>query len=146
LILVDRQYVSVMLGNGDGTFQPPKDNSILSPSDTGNLGLGDFNHDGNLDVAVPEPPGSSGLGLLLGNGDGTFLEGAQYAVGSGSWVTVGDFNGDHKLDLAATVAGEHPAKISLGNADGAFQLGAAYFPTFPEGFGTAAGNGVGKVS
>jgi hypothetical protein len=143
LIFIDRQYVSVMLGNGDGRFQPPRDNTMFSPE--GNLGLGDFNHDGNLDVAVPEPPGSSGLGILLGNGDGTFREGAQYAVGSGGWVAVGDFNGDHKLDLATFALGPDPIQILLGNGDGTFQFGASYTAAFPASITTADVNGDGKL-
>src|SRR5581483_2951466 len=143
LIVVDGQYVSVMLGNGDGTFQPPKDNSIFSSNAP--LGLGDFDRDGNLDVAVPESPGGLGLGILLGNGDGTFREGAEYALGSASTVTVGDFNGDHKLDLAAIVAGSNPVQIFLGNGDGTFQLGASYFANYFAGLSNADVNGDGKV-
>src|SRR5581483_9992565 len=142
-IVVDGQYVSVMLGNGDGTFQPPKDNSIFSSNAP--LGLGDFDRDGNLDVAVPESPGGLGLGILLGNGDGTFREGAEYALGSASTVTVGDFNGDHKLDLAAIVAGSNPVQIFLGNGDGTFQLGASYFANYSAGLSNADVNGDGKV-
>jgi len=145
LIIVNRQYVSVMLGNGDGTFQPPIDNTILSPSDTGTLGLGDFNHDGNLDVAVPEPVGSAGLGILLGNGDGTFREGAQYAVGSVSAVAVADFNRDHKLDLAVIDAESNPIQVLLGNGDGTFQLGASYAATLAYGITTSDVNGDGKL-
>ena len=143
LIIEDAPSVSVMLGNGDGTFQPPRDNIMFSPE--GNLGLGDFNHDGNLDVAVPEPPGSSGLGILLGNGDGTFREGPQYAVGSGGWVAVGDFNGDHKLDLATFALGPDPIQILLGNGDGTFQFGASYTAAFPASITTADVNGDGKL-
>ena len=143
LIVVDGGYVSVMLGNGDGTFQPPKDNSIFSSNAP--LGVGDFDRDGNLDVAVPESPGRLGLGILLGNSDGTFREGAQYAVGSSSSVAVGDFNGDHKLDLVALVAGNSDVQILLGNGDGSFQLGASYSAGQVAAITTADVNGDGKL-
>ena len=87
--------ISVLLGNGDGTFQNPK--TTVTPELQGipqSLALADFNGDGKLDVA-------SGAGnvLLLGNGDGTFQ--APITLGSpGLGIAVGDFNGDGKPDLA----------------------------------------------
>src|SRR5207248_1928517 len=85
--------VSVLLGNGDGTFQPPRN----YPGVTHFVALGDFNGDGNLDVAGH---GAGGLSILLGNGDGTFQPGQTYAVGSfPQAVAVGDFNGDGIADL-----------------------------------------------
>jgi hypothetical protein len=96
--------VSVLLGNGDGTFQPAK---TVAPRNTGYLVAGDFNGDGHLDLAVADQD-SNGVSILLGNGDGTFQRAVQYAVaalGYPSAIVAGDFTGDGRIDLA--VAGSH---------------------------------------
>jgi hypothetical protein len=87
--------VSVLLGNGDGTFQTALATSTPElPSAIQSLALADFNGDGKLDVASGE-----GNMLLLGNGDGTFQ--TPYTLGAGgSGVAVGDFNLDGRPDLA----------------------------------------------
>src|SRR5262249_13172415 len=97
----------VLLGNGDGTFQPRIDSSSFSVSGTYPRGwtVGDFNGDGKLDVAATLPSTSANSGrytVLLGNGDGTFQAGivGPSVLGYARWVTAGDFNGDGKLDLA----------------------------------------------
>jgi hypothetical protein len=90
--------VSVLLGNGDGTFQ----NAMTSPAGYGTLSLavGDFNKDGKLDVATAN---YSNVQVLLGNGDGTFQAPTDIDVSSSpTSVAVGDFNGDGKLDLGVT--------------------------------------------
>src|SRR5207302_8124950 len=83
---------------GDSTFHSPLVNPNLPRLNE--LTAGDFNHDGNLDVAALDES-NGGIAILLGNGDGTFqapLHAAwQYPVDS---FVVGDFNGDGKLDLA----------------------------------------------
>jgi hypothetical protein len=93
----NQNRVSILLGNGDGSFQPASyfavDFTALA------VAVGDFNRDGILDLAV-----SSGYGLavLLGNGDGTFQAAHDYAAGSAGAVAVGDFNGDGFPDLAVS--------------------------------------------
>src|SRR5713226_1915786 len=98
--------VSVLLGNGDGTFQPP-----VSYSSGGQFALSvavaDTNGDGKPDLlVVNEYVGNGNLsngtvGVLLGNGDGTFQAAVTYGSGgkyAGS-VAVADLNGDGKPDL-----------------------------------------------
>jgi hypothetical protein len=118
--------VSVLLGNGDGTFQAPLNFSA------GNLPLsvavGDFNGDGIQDLAVANG-GFSGttVSVLLGNGDGTFQTAVSYAAGVGpASVAVGDFNRDGILDLAVANDEGNDVSVLLGNGDGTFQPAVNY--------------------
>jgi FG-GAP-like repeat/Abnormal spindle-like microcephaly-assoc'd, ASPM-SPD-2-Hydin len=116
------QNVSILLGNGDGTFQLPMQFSTnAQPTD---VIVGDFNNDGNPDVAICDTPYVS---VLLGNGDGTLqapldnnITFCSQAQGS---VAIGDFNGDHNLDL---VLAGYGAMVLLGNGDGTFQPAVEY--------------------
>jgi hypothetical protein len=116
--------ISVLLGNGNGTFQPRVNyevsNSILNPH---GVCVGDFNNDTNLDVAVGSFNGSS-AGVLLGNGNGTFQAAVAYPVGiSTAHIVTADFNGDTKLDLALTSTQNGATRILIGNGDGTFASG-----------------------
>ena len=112
--------ISVLLGKGDGTFQPAVNHLIGSFSFATNiLATGDFNGDGNPDLAiVNEGP----IGISLGNGDGTFQPQVMYAASAIS-VAVADINHDGKLDLVATGDDSTGAvvQVLLGNGDGTFQ-------------------------
>ncbi len=78
---------------------------------------GDFNGDQKTDLVIGSQ--SQNLGVLLGNGDGTFRSGGQYALSANSWVSAGDFNGDGKLDLVILRSGT--IVVAQGNGDGTFQ-------------------------
>jgi hypothetical protein len=114
--------VSVLLGNGDGTFQPP----VLVTGASGALVTGDFRGDGRTDLAGPA---GDGVEVLLGNGDGTFQSPARYEFGTYvDRVVAGDFNGDGRTDLAVANGYETAENNSgntlwvlLGNGDGTFQ-------------------------
>jgi hypothetical protein len=114
--------VSVLLGNGDGSFQKPL---VYPVSESSYLAVGDFNGDGKLDIAST---GADNLVyILLGNGDGTFQNPVSYTAGSSPQsVAVGDFNGDGKLDLAIGLQGESAVSVLLGNGDGSFQSPVQY--------------------
>lgn len=118
--IIDTPYVSVLLGNGDGTFRPPSDNeSFVGPQ---YLAVGDFNNDHKLDVAaVGFFGGSSGIGVLLGNGDGTLQSSLTDPLAfTPATVAVGDFNQDGNLDAAVTgIAGG--VYVLIGNGDGSLQ-------------------------
>ncbi len=74
--------VSVLLGNGDGTFQPQVTYAVGQAPQA--LVAGDFTGDGHLDLAVANG-GSNTVSMLLGKGDGTFAPQVTYAVGSESF-------------------------------------------------------------
>jgi hypothetical protein len=89
--------VGVLMGNGDGTFQPRVDYRTNYPLW---LAVADFNLDGKLDLVVANLDFPSGVTVLTGNGDGTFQTGVYYADGrEDRFVAVGDFNGDHRPDI-----------------------------------------------
>jgi hypothetical protein len=128
--------VSILLGNGDGTFQSHVDYPTGDLSPFG-IAVGDFNGDGRLDLALTGGNGVSlcssqkgCLGIMLGNGDGSFQAptGVQVPV-SRAVPSVGDFNRDGKLDLAYAFSdnfGNSSACILLGKGDGTFQSPACY--------------------
>jgi hypothetical protein len=127
--------VSVLLGNGDGTFQAPVSYSTGATS-AAFLAVGDFNNDGAADLAVANAGTQDSVGILLGNGDGTFQTAVLYASGGvfASSVAVADFNGDGAPDLVVvngcatytnlsnlTCSASGSVAVLLGNGDGTFQ-------------------------
>ena len=119
--------VSVLLGNGDGTFRPPSSYRCGGSAGFYNsLAVADVNSDGKSDVVVAtgQSNGYGTVAVLLGNGDGTFQAEIDYASGSqGSWsssLAVGDINKDGKPDIAV-MNYEGTVGVLLGNGDGTFQ-------------------------
>jgi Bacterial Ig-like domain (group 3)/FG-GAP-like repeat/FG-GAP repeat len=139
--------VGVLLGNGDGTFQPVV--TYGSGADLPvSIAIADVNGDHKPDLVVANW-GSETVGVLLGNGDGTFQTAVSYGSGGCPFsVAVGDVNGDGKLDLvAANQCGSVGAVgVLLGNGDGTFQTAASYGSggTFPTSVAVADVNGDGK--
>jgi hypothetical protein len=127
LVVIDSFGVGVLLGNGDGTFQT----AVVYGSGGGlatSLAVGDVNGDGKPDLVVANPCASSGncanstVGVLLGNGDGTFQAAVVYGLGApdAQSVAVGDVNGDGKMDLISCSPSAR-ILVLLGNGDGTFQ-------------------------
>ena len=101
--------VSILLGNGNGSFQRPL--AFQVGSNASFLAVADFNLDGKLDLAVANA-GSDTVSILLGIGNGTFELLQSFDVGSGpAWIGVTDLNGDGKPDLI--VANSHADTVSV---------------------------------
>ena len=109
----------------DGLFSSSSQ-SPATGSKPFSIATGDFNHDGLPDLAAANSGGNT-VGILLGNGDGTFQTQATYAVGNGAFVVAsGDFDGDGNLDLAVANFSDNTVSILLGNANGTFQAKKIY--------------------
>jgi FG-GAP-like repeat len=129
--------VGVLLGKGDGTFQTTVSYDSGGQRAT-SVAAADVNSDNVLDLVVANcgPIGADGcqtgiavVGVLLGNGDGTFRSAVSYQTGwSGAYsVAVADVNGDRKPDLVVGNIGgssgpDGMVSVLLGNGDGNFQL------------------------
>src|SRR5271168_1947005 len=115
--------VSILLGNGDGTFTLKSTPSAGSGANW--IAVGDFNEDGKLDLAVANmsSTGTAGVSILLGNGDGTFTAGASLTTGNNPFAIVtADFNRDGHLDLAVSNSGDGTVSVFTGSGTGTFTL------------------------
>jgi len=132
LVISTAGSVGILLGNGDGTF---REIATFANTSAQYLVAGDFNSDGNLDVALVSAThwgqttfGPTIVRLYAGKGDGSF-----YLAGS-SWVkadvtpggaVAADFNGDGRLDLAVSLSSSEIA-ILQGDGAGGFQTRSLY--------------------
>ena len=118
--------VAIMLGHGDGTFQPATSVSAIQPY---GLVVGDFNGDGKQDLAVGNKGTNGSLAIYLGNGDGTFQAGQVYPASSAATYQVlalGDFNRDGIPDIVVSDSNHDQVAVYLGNGDGTFQPAALF--------------------
>src|SRR5262245_21861759 len=106
----------------------------------------DFNHDGRLDLAVPNFESDS-VSVLLGSGDGTFQPARTFATGAGPLsVAVGYFNNDGKLDLATANQGGDNVSVLPGKGDGTFQAASNIdIGSIPSSVAVGDFNGDGKL-
>ena len=125
--------VSILLGNGDGTFQPAT--TLAMPAGAGTIGgivTGDFNGDGRTDLAITNAPLEgllAGVLVFLGNGDGDVPASpplTPVAAGAAG-IVAGDFTGDGRVDLAVISPVIFPITLTanvtilLNNGDGTFR-------------------------
>lgn len=126
LLTVNDQTLTVFIGKANQTYTQVV--STLSTPVFGNLAFADVNQDGNVDIVFNNysaSPGSSGrVVIALGNGDGTFSEGATYDVtGLGTATAVADVDGDGHMDVILAsyqVQGGTGLQILYGHGDGTF--------------------------
>ncbi len=117
LDVVSADHAVVLLGRGDGTFEPHREGS--SKVTATDLVVGDFNADRKLDLVLFQP-GSPSASLLPGKGDGSFDEARTIDLG-GAFVSAAtaDLDGDGGLDLAVTT--DAGVDVRFGRGDGRFE-------------------------
>ena len=139
-------YISVFLGNGDGTFKPQI--AVPLPGYAESTTVADFNRDGILDMAdVQYYPGQ--ISVVYGNGDGTFQAPVNYSINADlftpAFIVSGDFNGDGVPDIAESNAASNTVGIFLNNGDGTFATQVNFTSNDPQWMSVADVNGDGKL-
>ena len=137
-------FVSVLIGNGDGTFSSGASYDSGGP-DTAAVAVADVNQDGKPDIVLinngQQPPFQplASVGIMFGNGDGTFQPVMTYDF-PGDWLgpmALADVNGDGKQDVVITgcITADGGCGgtlgfvgIMLGNGDGTLQSATLYYP------------------
>jgi hypothetical protein len=124
--------VTILLGDGKGGFTEAKDSPFFAGHDPNDIAVGDFNNDGNLDLAFANHEKKS-LTVLLGKGDGSFAPAphSPFPVNSiphTHGVAAGDFNGDKRLDLVTDSWGTNQIDIIFGDGNGGFDTPGTLIP------------------
>jgi len=115
----------ILTGNGDGTFMQGSSIPFATFGSQSAIVAGDFNGDGQPDLAVTNS-GANGVNVFLNHGGNLTAVSAIPATGaSPSSIAAADFNGDGKLDLAVANSGSNNVTILLGNGDGTFTAAAS---------------------
>ncbi len=129
LVTASANQVSLMLGNGNGTFEGykqfqvgggPPGVAVIGSGPEG-IAVGDFNGDDNLDVVTANHY-TNNVSLLLGDGHGSFQPAQNFAVGSGpEGIAVGDLTGNGIPDVVTANSNDNTVSILMGDGHGSFQ-------------------------
>lgn len=118
--------ISVLLGNGDGTFKSQVTYPLGATTDTDPVWIatGDFNNDGNVDLAVANK-GSNTISIFLGNGDGTFKPATDIPTGHSPVAVIAanlntNSTTNNNVDLAVVNQADNTVSIFLGDGTGRF--------------------------
>jgi hypothetical protein len=107
--------VSILFGNGDGTFQPVVNLGLNGVQDPGGVVIADVNGDGVADVVTANTT-SGNVSVLLSNGDGTFQPAVTFGLSGGFflvWIAAGDLNRDGRIDLVTANLGSDDVSVLL---------------------------------
>ncbi len=119
LAVLTRSGVEILPGDGNGAF-PSSAQFSTGGLDPRSFTVDDFNNDGNLDIAAANSS-SDNLGILFGNGDGTFLTAATVSVdGAPTPIVSKDFNNDGNIDIAVVNTSSSNVSILLNDGTGTF--------------------------
>ena len=128
--------ISIFLNDGSGGFGTAS--TFPTVKNAGVIGVGDFNNDNKLDLAVLT--GRADVSILLGNGNGSFGAPTSYPVGKGPIaISMADFNDDNNLDLAISTYSSMKVKVLLGDGKGHF-AGSSSYPLGGNSFTLATGD------
>ncbi|HLW88296.1 MAG TPA: VCBS repeat-containing protein [Terriglobales bacterium] len=127
LAVTNQPGLSVLLGNGDGTFQAPATYKVKGNSGGSSIAVGDMNNDGNLDLVVTTVDANPSVQIFLGNGDGTFQAPrvTTIAFDHPTSIAIADFNGDGNQDVVIGTWG-NVVGVFLGNGKGDLQPEVTY--------------------
>ncbi|MEG4083486.1 DUF4347 domain-containing protein [Microcoleus sp. POL10_C6] len=141
--------ISILFGDGTGSFGPPVPLNTNKPKFT--VATADFNGDGKLDLVTSNNEVTDNISVFLGDGNGSFNSPVNLSAGNlvgrqNHFVVTGDFNGDGKLDLAASNDISENVSVFLGDGTGNFG-NATNFAVASRVFSLVAGdlNGDGKL-
>jgi hypothetical protein len=108
--------LSLLLGNGDGTFQAPL--QIPAGGEALGIAAGHFHNPNILDLVTLDEQDPNSVTVLLGNGNGTFKPPVFYPVGQGATsVAAGDLRGNGINDLVVTNGDDNTVSVLLGNGN-----------------------------
>jgi hypothetical protein len=124
---------TILLGTGKGSFRPADGSPFFAGPTPNDIAIGDFNSDGNFDLAFANHD-KKYITVLLGNGKGRFIEShnSPFPVNVTPHVhgiSVGDFNGDTLLDLVTDNWADDQFEILYGDPTNLFKVPGSFYNT-----------------